>query len=425
MQTCPHKKRFSLFRCLKVRAWLFYALFQYSLDYFGIEYKMAGMKRSIEQDIMRDLSKKMVFLGGPRQVGKTTLAKSALKKFPYQKLKKGLYLNWDFDEDRHKIIKKLWDEDHQLIVFDELHKYPHWKNWIKGLYDKTHPSQNFLVTGSARLDLYRRGGDSLMGRYHYWRLHPLTLDELPMKMSLKEGLKRLMTVGGFPEPFLDGNETIARRWRRERFDRILKEDIRDLEFIKKIQSLYLFVDFLKRSAGQLISFSNIAREIQISPKTAKLWLEVLNRMYLCFSVWPFTRQLSRAIQKPPKVYFFDNADIISENKGPCFENLVATHLLKKIHYLEDSKGFRFDLRYIRDKEGREVDFIILKEGKVWALVEAKLSDNQISKSLTYYSEKLKPVHSLQIVARPKQEYKQNLCRVLRPETAFQVLFGKF
>ncbi len=382
------------------------------------------MKRFIEKDIIKDLSRKMVFLGGPRQVGKTTLAQSVLKQFSYKKLKKGLYLNWDFDEDRYRIIEKKWDENHQLIVFDELHKYRLWKNWIKGVYDKTHPLHRFIVTGSARLDVYRRGGDSLLGRYHYWRLHPFTLDELPPKMGLKEGFKRLMTAGGFPEPFLDGSESFARRWRRERFDRILKEDVRDLESIKRIQDLNLFVDILRRSCGHLIVLSSIARKIQISPKTAKSWLEALNRMYLCFSVHPYTKQLTRAIQKPPKVYFFDNADLVFENdEGPRFENLVATHLLKKIHYLEDSKGFRFDLKYIRDKESREVDFIVLKEGKVFALIEVKLSDDKISKSLQYYSEKLNPRHSLQIVAHLKQEYKQNRCRALKIHTALKVLFG--
>ena len=382
------------------------------------------MKRTSESVIIKDLSKKMVFIGGPRQVGKTTLARSILKHFPYKKSKKGLYLNWDFDEDRYNIINKKWDEDHQLIVFDELHKYSRWKNWIKGIYDKTHPLHKILVTGSARLDVYRRGGDSLLGRYHYWRLHPLTLDELPPKMSFKEGFKRLMTIGGFPEPFLDGNEQSARRWRRERFDRILKEDVRDLESIKKIQDLNLFVDILRRSGGQLIVLSNIAQKIQISPKTAKLWLEALNRMYICFSIWPYTKRLPRAVQKPPKVYFFDNADLISENEeGPRFENLIATHLLKKIHYLEDSKGLQFELKYIRDKEFREVDFVILKDNKIFALIEVKFSDDKISKSLQYYSEKLKPKHSIQIVANLKQEYKKNNCRVLLPKTALRVLFG--
>ncbi len=356
-------------------------------------------------------------------MGKTTLARRILKSFSYKKHRTGLYLNWDFDEDRRAIIEKKWDEIHQLIVFDELHKYRFWKNWIKGIYDKTHPLYKFLVTGSARLDVYRRGGDSLLGRYHYWRLHPFGLDELPSKMSFKEGFKRLMTVGGFPEPFLDGDESSAGRWRRERFDRVLKEDIRDLESVRRIQDLSLFVDTLRKRGGQLIVLSNIAREAQISHRTARLWLDLLNRMYLCFSVFPYTKDLLRAVRKPQKVYFFDNADLILEkDEGPRFENLIATHFLKKIHYQEDSKGLRFELRYIRDKEGREVDFVILKEGAVFALIEVKLSDDKISKSLKYYSEKLKPVHSLQITAHLKREYKQNRCRVLRVQTALRVLF---
>ena len=383
------------------------------------------MRRFIESSVIKDLSKKMVFLGGPRQAGKTTLARHILKRFPYKKSKSGLYLNWDFDEDRRGILERLWDESHQLIVFDELHKYSRWKNWIKGLYDKIGHQHRFLVTGSARLDVYRRGGDSLLGRYHYWRLHPLTLDELPSGMSLKEGFRRLMTVGGFPEPFLDGSEGEARRWRRERFERVLKEDVRDLESIKKIQDLSLFADILRRRAGQLIVLSNIARDIQVSPKTAKLWLEALNRMYVCFSVFPYTgRLMSRAIQKPPKVYFFDNGDVICEaDEGPRFENLVAGHLLKKIHFLQDSQGLPFELKYIRDKESREVDFVILKEGRPYALIEAKLSDDKISRPLQYYSEKLKPKHSLQVVAHLKREYKKGGCRAVFLQTALRALFG--
>ena len=359
-------------------------------------------------------------------MGKTTLAKSLLKRFPYAKFKKGLYLNWDFDEDRFSIVEKKWDQSHQLIVFDELHKYTRWKNWIKGIYDKHHSQHKILVTGSARLDVYRRGGDSLLGRYHYWRLHPLSLNELPPKMSFKEGFARLMTVGGFPEPFLDGDETEARRWRRERLERVLKEDVRDLESIKRIQELGLMVDYLRRNAGQLVVLSNLARKIQVSPKTAKLWLAALEKMYLCFSVRPYARQLARAIQKPPKVYFFDNADVVCEsNEGARFENLVATHLLKSLHYLEDMEGLTCDLRYIRDKEKREVDFVILKEGRLFALIEVKFSDDNISQALQYYAEKLRPQHALQIVAELGSEYQKGKCRVLTLKTALQTLFGRF
>jgi len=373
--------------------------------------------RYITPFILEDLRKKMVFVGGPRQVGKTTLAKAVLSAaFPA-----GRYLNWDFDEDRQDILQKRWSADNTLLVFDELHKFPRWKRWIKGIYDVSHKTHSFLVTGSARLDVYRRGGDSLMGRYHYWRLHPFTLDEIPKGISPKEAFHRLMTVGGFPEPFLDGDERSARRWRRERFDRVIREDVRDLESIRNIQLLGMYLDLLRHRVGGLITLSNIANDLQISPKTAKLWLEVLERMYLVFSVRPYTKSLPRAVLKPPKVYFFDNGDVLGD-EGARFENLVATSLLKRLHFLEDRDGYRYELRYIRDKEGREVDFVIVKEGELEELIEAKFSDENISKSLLYYAKRLNPKRATQIVATTKRPFDKNQIKVTDPVSYFQGFF---
>lgn len=202
--------------------------------------------RYLASHIISDLKKKMLFIGGPRQVGKTTLAKKILG----ATTEGGRYFNWDFDEDRRDILKKRWHDRDYLLVFDELHKYPKWKNWLKGTFDVTRDKHAFLITGSARLDVYRRGGDSLMGRYHYWRLHPFTLDERPKGITVKDAYRRLMTVGGFPEPFLDGDMRESRRWRRERFDRILREDVRDFEPIRNIQLLGLFLDILRHRVGR-------------------------------------------------------------------------------------------------------------------------------------------------------------------------------
>jgi len=355
----------------------------------------------------------MVFIGGPRQVGKTTLAKAILAdRYPG-----GRYLNWDYDEDRQDILHKKWSHDNSLLIFDELHKFPRWKSWIKGVYDVENESHALMVTGSARLDVYRRGGDSLMGRYHYWRLHPFTLDEIPRGLSSREAFNRLMTVGGFPEPFLDNNEREARRWRRERFDRVLREDVRDLEPIRNIQLLGLFLDLLRQRVGGLITVSNLAGDLQISPKTAKAWLETLERMYLVFCVRPFTQSLPRAIQKPPKVYFFDNGDVLGD-EGARFENLVASTLLKRLHFLEDRDGYRYELRYIRDKEGREVDFAILKENVLKELIEVKYGDETISQSLAYYAERLKPKRAVQIVAGLKRPYDKGQIKVIDPIAYF-------
>jgi len=373
--------------------------------------------RYLANHISSDLKKKMVFVGGPRQVGKTTLARSILNGFQGG----GRYFNWDFDEDRRDLIKKRWHGKDRLLVFDELHKYPRWKGWLKGIYDVSGENHAFLVTGSARLDVYRRGGDSLMGRYHYWRLHPFTLDEIPAGISPGDAFRRLMNVGGFPEPFLDGDEREARRWRRERFDRVLREDIRDLEPIRNIQLLSLFLDSLRHRVGGMITLSNLAGEIEVSPKTAKAWLELLERMYLVFAIRPYTRSLPRAILKPPKVYFFDNADVIGD-EGVRFENLVASHLLKRRHYMEDYTGHRCELRYIRDKEGREVDFVLLQDGSIQELIEVKFTDENVSRSLRYYAERLKPKKVTQIVGKLKRPYSIGNISIVDPISYFDSSF---
>jgi len=350
-------------------------------------------------------------------VGKTTLAKAVLSSnYP-----DGRYFNWDFDEDRQDILRKRWSTDNPLLIFDELHKFPKWKGWIKGIYDVSHDLHSFLITGSARLDVYRRGGDSLLGRYHYWRLHPFTLDEIPKGISPKDAFKRLMTLGGFPEPFLDGDERIARRWRRERFDRVLREDVRDLEPVRNIQLLSIFLDLLRHRVGGLVVMSNLAGDLEISPKTAKAWLETLERMYLVFSVRPYTKSLPRAVRKPPKVYFFDNGDVLGD-EGARFENLVATSLLKRLHYLEDSQGYKYELRYIRDKEGREVDFAIIKEGELEELIEVKYSDDSIARSLSYYANRLNPKRAVQIVSEIKRPYDKGKIRVTDPISYFSNFF---
>lgn len=370
--------------------------------------------RYLHRFIYQDLLKKMVFLGGPRQVGKTMLAKALCEKH----FAKGSYLNWDNTEDQKAILKKQWLKDAPLVVFDELHKYPRWKSWVKGVYDTQPEAQQYLLTGSARLDTYKRGGDSLLGRYHCWRLHPFSLDELPAGVTPVEAYQRLLKIGGFPEPFIQNDEREARRWRRERFDRIIKEDVRDLEKIQHINLLGLFVDALRERVGGLVTLSNIAGDLQLSSNTMRNWLALVERMYLAFTVYPFTKNIPRAIQKPAKVYFYDNADVLS-GEGAKLENLVATHLLKRLHFIEDYHGYRCSLHYIRDKEGREVDFATVIDGKLVDLIEVKTSDSDLSRSLLYYATKLKPVQAIQLVGDLQRPYDKNGIRVMSPVDFFK------
>lgn len=365
------------------------------------------MIRYLSKEIINDLGHKMVFIGGPRQVGKTTLSRA----LPFSNV---IYLNWDVDEDRSAILQKKWrNESASLVIFDELHKYPRWKQWIKGVYDSKPAHQQYLVTGSAKLDIYKRGGDSLLGRYHYWRLHPFTLDELPDGIDKKDAFQRLLTVGGFPEPFLKNDEREARRWRRERLDRILREDVRDLEQIRQLPLLDLYLNAIRSRVCNLVVFSNIAQELQIAPNTAKKWLELLEKLYVVFSIKPYTKKIARSIQKPPKVYFYDNADIVGD-VSVRLENLVAMHLLKQLQFMEDYFGYRCSLHYIRDKDGREVDFVTIIDDVVHDLIEVKESDDNIASALKYYKKMLNPKRTTQLVANLDRPYDRDGIRVTTP-----------
>jgi hypothetical protein len=355
----------------------------------------------------------MVFIGGPRQVGKTTLAETVMRLAEFAP---SLYLNWDNPDHRLTIQRRSWPKGQRLIVFDELHKLKKWKTWIKGIYDVEKASTNFLVTGSARLDIYRRGGDSLQGRYHYWRLHPITLDECPPEMTSAECLTRLMKFGGFPEPFFSNDPTEAARWRRERYERFVREDIRDLNSVRDLQTLELFATLLKERVQSTVALSNLAADLEVSPVTTKHWLSVLESMYYVFVIRPFSYKLARSITKQPKVYFFDNAELISEPAK--FENLVATHLLKRVHFLQDAYGESVNLCFIRDKEQREVDFAIVRGKNVEEIYEVKYQDHGIDDSLRYYAKKLKPKIACQVVWSAKQSYTTDGIQVISPLELF-------
>ena len=385
-----------------------------------LESKWSGaMERYLKYNVIDDLEKKMVFLAGPRQCGKTTFAQGLLAERSTNPHSQH-YFNWDDDFDRKSLLEQKFPLEKSMLVFDEIHKFKRWKNWVKGVYDKKKNLYSILVTGSARLDVYRRGGDSLMGRYHLWRLHPMGFDEAPPNLSREEVLHRLMTLGGFPEPFLGGDEREARRWRRDRLQRVLRDDVRDLESVRDISTLELFVATLRTRVGGLVTLANIAQDLQVAPKTLKAWLQVLERMYVVFAIYPYTTGLPRSLRKPPKVFFYDNGDVDAE-KGARFENLVATQLLKRYQFLEDRDGYEYRIHYLRDKEKREVDFLVLKEGMPHLLVEAKWNDSEISPTLAYYAKHLKPKHIVQVVGELSQSYQKEHIKVVSASQYFSRL----
>lgn len=334
------------------------------------------MKRSIEEQIRKDLDEKIVLLSGPRQVGKTTVSKAV---FPDN----FEYFNLDSHQDRSILKNESWRKDRDLIIFDELHKMKDWKRWLKGVYDTRGVRPRIFVTGSARLDIYRKGGDSLAGRFFYFRLHPFSVAEVKGSLSPDVALDRILRVGGFPEPFLKGSIVDAKRWQRSHIDRIIKEDIFDISVPHNIRGVETLVELLSHSVGSPISYDSLARDLEVSAPTIKKWINILEDLFIIFTINPYSRNIARSLKKQPKVYFYDTG-YIKDDPGARMENAVACALLKRLHFLADVRGEKCALHYLKDKEKREVDFLTVREGRPESLIEVKTSDKDI-KNLKHFS----------------------------------------
>ncbi|MBI4403484.1 MAG: ATP-binding protein [Deltaproteobacteria bacterium] len=351
-------------------------------------------RRYLTDQVIADLSRKMVFLGGPRQVGKTTLSKQIAPLEDYD------YLNWDADDDRDRILRKEFSSK-SLWIFDELHKYRLWRRYLKGLYDKRSSGQKILVTGSARLDYYRFGGDSLQGRYHYLRLHPLSVAELNSGESADVAAD-LMKLGGFPEPFFSGSETELKRWTIENRTRLVRQDLIDLEKVSDVGRLELLMLRLPELVGSPLSVNSLRENLEVSHKTLSHWLDILERLYAIFRIAPFGADRIRAVKKARKHYHMNWTVVKAE--GPRFENLVASHLLKWVHYQEDCFGKEWELRYFRDVDLREVDFVITEENKPILMVEAKLEDSPVTEGLKYLKTRFRNADAYQISLKGNKDY---------------------
>jgi predicted AAA+ superfamily ATPase len=253
---------------------------------------------------------------------------------------------------------------------------------VKGLWDRREPEQSFLITGSARLEVYRRGGDSLQGRYHPYRLHPVSLTEAG---GSRDAFADLLQFGGFPEPLLRGSERHWRRWQRERIDRVVREDLRDLERVREISLIDVLIDALPDRVGSPLSVRSLRQDLEVAHDTTERWLSILENLYVCFRISPFGAPRIRAVKKERKLYLWDWSMI--SDAGARFENLVASHLLKLCHFLEDTQGYRMDIRFLRDTDGREVDFVVLRDRKPLFAVEVKSGERDVSRAVRYFKER--------------------------------------
>lgn len=389
------------------------------------DYMIVG--RYLKKPIASDLREKMVFLSGPRQVGKTTLAKTFLER------KTGLYYNWDNREDRKRILAARWPAVKSTVVLDELHKYRHWKSWIKGEYDIHGDRIRFLVTGSARLDIYRKGGESLQGRYHAYRLHGFSAGELlHIRHALEPGnaiefpqhdaedlIPPLFEYGPFPEPFLKQNKRTLRRWQRERLDRFFREDVRELENIKDLSSMELLADMLEERVGSPLSLQSMREDLEVSHRAVTHWMDILERLYFCFRIPPYSHRSVRSLKKMPKVYLWDWSSV--KDQGARFENLVAAHLLKLKHFLEDYEGYNIGLHYLRDVSKREVDFLVTYNKKPWFAVECKTRSRALNPALIYFGERLEIPYLYQVTLEEGKDVLDGKVRLM-PASRFLAAF---
>ncbi|MCD6185674.1 MAG: ATP-binding protein [Deltaproteobacteria bacterium] len=355
------------------------------------------MKRYLEKYILKDLKKKIVLLTGSRQTGKTTLSKMLISDYDY--------FNYDSSEDRLSLLKKSWDRSKNLVIFDELHKLKNWKSWLKGIYDTEGVPPAIIVTGSAKLDSYRKAGDSLAGRFFQFRLHPLDLKEINNSIkpkNLDAELNKLLNIGGFPEPFLDGDLLFYNRWKKSHLDIIIKQDLIDLENVQQITSIEILIQLLRKRVGSPVSYSSLAGDLQCSDKTIKRWLTILENMYVIFRVSPFHKNIARSILKTPKFYFYDTGQVAGDS-GAKLENLVACALLKEIHYLADCYGKEKSLYYLKNKDGKEIDFCITDNQNPGLLIEVKWRDEKISPNFNIFQKFFPKVEMIQIVKNLKRE----------------------
>ena len=350
----------------------------------------------------------MAFVVGPRQVGKTTSC-TAFDADHH-------YFNWDNEDDRRlflegpaAVAENIGATSHRTIVFDEIHKYVHWRNFLKGFYDSYARGRfHLVVTGSSRLDIYRKGADSLMGRYFLYRMHPLTVAELAHQETLKNEVgqphpvsssdfDRLIRLGGFPEPFIKNNVRFYNRWKQTRLKLLFREDLRDVTRINEVGQVELLAEFIRRQSGQLLNYASLARKIRASQDSIRRWIEVLASLYYCYLIRPWTQNVSRSLLKEPKVYLTDWS--IVDAPGARFENMVACHLLKAVTWWQDTGMGEYGLHFLRTKDKREVDFIVSRNGRPWFIVEAKSSQKRpLSKSLAYFQSRIGAAHAFQVVA---------------------------
>ena len=339
------------------------------------------MKRSQLDAILKDLKSKMVILVGPRQSGKTWLAKEVAKYYNMS-----LYLNYDSRSGRDIMKSEGWLPKTDLLILDELHKMPEWKNYLKGVFDTKSSGMHILVTGSARLNVFKKVGDSMAGRYFLHHLMPFSPAELVACGINDYCIDSLIERSGFPEPYLAQDDVSAKRWRNQYIEDMISIDVLDFDNIMNLRGFKAIFDLLRGKVGAPVSYASIAKDVNLSQTTVKKYIDVLEALYLIFRVRPYSTNIARSLLKEPKIYFFDPG-LVTANEGAKLENFVAICLLKHVYVKRDYAAEEYELHYLRTKDQEEVDFALVCDHKIKRIIEVKTSDQSISKSLFKFHEK--------------------------------------
>ncbi|MBU8912366.1 MAG: ATP-binding protein [Desulfobacterales bacterium] len=389
----------------------------------------SNIKKRHAADIIfsKIFGRQMRFIAGPRQCGKTTLAKQILTLAKNE----NFYYNWDKKEvrDRYRKEHSFLSADilnaqpgsRHWVCLDEIHKFPNWKNILKDFFDTHEDKINFIVTGSARLDLLRKSGDCLAGRYFLFNLNPFILAELldsdvdkilPENNGLEyiekmiankkfeqDFLDQIVKFSGFPEPLLHQNSLFAKKWHDSYLERIVKEDIRDLSHIRQIEKVMDLIFLLPDKIASPLSINSLRKDLELNFNTVKNYINYLILGYVLFALSPFHKKNTRLVKKEKKIYFYDWAVI--QDKAKRFENFVAMELKTRIDTWNDRLEDDYDLMYVRTKDGKESDFLILKNKNPYVLFEVKLSSSKISKHHYLHSKLLGNVPFVQLVKEDK------------------------
>lgn len=400
-------------------------IFSYAMEYVKRYLPLWSLEK-------KSLAPKMIFIAGPRQSGKSTL----LEHFLNQKKCSSLLYNWDtprvkalyrddptFLESDARLLKKgtkdVW------VALDEIHKRTKWKDILKGYYDQFYKDFRFVISGSARLDLFRKTGDALIGRYFLFHLFPLSPSELGgrsfkdlflwHRLVASEGLsdlfesigdtrplpddlwEQMYTFGPFPEPLLKANKTFSNLWHQDYLSLYLREEVRDLSKISNIDGVETLVYLLPKRVGRILSINSLREDLQVSHGTVSTWLETLKKLYLIFSLSPWQNKVHKAIKKEKKYYLYDWSYIPAEDKGARFENMVAVGLNRLCNSLRENGLGRYELFFVRDLAKREVDFLITAEGTPVLLVETKTDKLTISGYAQNLAAKLGGIPIIQLV----------------------------